>query len=154
MDFTRLGSVTTNRKNVLTGQQLAVGTDSRSVSTGPSRMFSALTEGCHMGYSRKFVGTVYYTYGQSKYDHWFHDDVINVNIFRVTGPLCGNSPVTDVCFDLCLNKQLSKRSWGWWFETPPRSLWRHYDVIVMLMSKGFSCIRLRLILYKCPHLYL
>ena len=24
-----------------------------------------------------------------------------------------------------LNKQLSKQSWGWWFETPSRSLWRH-----------------------------
>ena len=24
-----------------------------------------------------------------------------------------------------LNKRLSKQSWGWWFETPPRSLWRH-----------------------------
>ena len=28
-------------------------------------MFSVLTEGCHVGYSREFVGTVYYTYGQS-----------------------------------------------------------------------------------------
>ena len=65
MDFTRLGSVTTNRKNGLAGQQLAVGTDSRSVSTGPSRMLSVLTEGCHVGYSREFVGTVYCTDGQS-----------------------------------------------------------------------------------------
>ena len=24
-----------------------------------------------------------------------------------------------------LNKPLSKQSWGWWFETPSRSLWRH-----------------------------
>ena len=24
-----------------------------------------------------------------------------------------------------LNKLLSKHSWGWWFETPSRSLWRH-----------------------------
>ena len=24
-----------------------------------------------------------------------------------------------------LNKQLSEQSWGWWFETPLRSLWRH-----------------------------
>ena len=37
-------------------------------------------------------------------------------------------PVTrsfDVFFDLCLNKRLSKQSWGWWFETPSRPLWRH-----------------------------
>ena len=53
--------------------------------------------------------------------------------------LCaGNSPVTDefplqrtvtrsfdVFFHLCLNKRLSKQSWGWWFETPSCSLWRH-----------------------------
>ena len=30
----------------------------------------------------------------------------------------------DVFFDLRLNKRLSKQSWGWWFETLPRPLWR------------------------------
>ena len=57
----------------------------------------------------------------------------NVNIFRVTGHFCGEfpaqRPVTrrfDVFFDQRLNKRLSKQSWGWWFETPLRSLqWRH-----------------------------
>ena len=61
----------------------------------------------------------------------------NGNIFRVTGPLCGEftgpgefptqRPVTrsfDVFFDLRPNKQLSKQPRGWWFETPPWSLWR------------------------------
>ena len=28
-------------------------------------------------------------------------------------------------FDLSPNKRLSKQSWGWWFETPSRPLWRH-----------------------------
>ena len=28
-------------------------------------------------------------------------------------------------FDLCLNKRLSKQSWGWWFETPLCLLRRH-----------------------------
>ena len=50
----------------------------------------------------------------------------------------GNSPVPcefpaqrpvmqsfDVFFDLRLNKQLSKQSWGWWFEMPSHSLWHH-----------------------------
>ena len=64
-DFIRLGSVTTNRKNGLTGEQLTVGRGSRSVSIGPSRMFSVLTEWCHVGYSREFVGTVCCTYEQS-----------------------------------------------------------------------------------------
>ena len=27
-----------------------------------------------------------------------------------------------------LNKRFSKQSWGWWFETPLRSLWRHFNV--------------------------
>ena len=62
----------------------------------------------------------------------------NGNIFRVTGPLCGEftgpgefptqRPVTrsfDVLFDLRLNKRLSKQPWGWWFEPPSWSLWRH-----------------------------
>ena len=59
----------------------------------------------------------------------------NGNIFRATDPLCGEftghpsqRPVTrsfDVFFDPRLNKRLSKQSWGWWFETPWRSSWRH-----------------------------
>ena len=62
----------------------------------------------------------------------------NGNIFRVTGPLCGEftgpgefptqRPVTrsfDVFFDLRLNKRLNKESWGWWFETLSRPFWRH-----------------------------
>ena len=28
-------------------------------------------------------------------------------------------------FDLRLNERLSKQSWGWWFETLSRPLWRH-----------------------------
>ena len=46
----------------------------------------------------------------------------------VTGEFPSQRPVTrnfDVFFDLCLNKRLSKQSWGWWFDTPSRSLWRH-----------------------------
>ena len=30
-----------------------------------------------------------------------------------------------VFFDLCPNKQLSTRWWGWWCETPPSPLLRH-----------------------------
>ena len=28
-------------------------------------------------------------------------------------------------FDLRLSERLGNQSWGWWFETPSRSLWRH-----------------------------
>ena len=58
----------------------------------------------------------------------------------------GNSPVTDefpvqksvtrsfdVFFDLRLNKRLSKQSWGWWFETLSRPLWRHCNVLRICM---------------------
>ena len=68
-------------------------------------------------------------------------DVIKWKLFRVTGPLCGEftgpaefpaqRPVTrsfDAFFDLRLNKRFSKQPWGWWFETPSWSLWRHCNV--------------------------
>ena len=46
----------------------------------------------------------------------------------VPGEFPAQRPVTrsfDVFFDLRLNKRLSKHSWGWWFETLSRPLWRH-----------------------------
>ena len=63
----------------------------------------------------------------------------NGNIFRVTGPLCGEFtghrwiPLTkasgaELCFFLWFASELlwlSKQSSGWWFETPSPSLWRH-----------------------------
>ena len=69
---------------------------------------------------------------------WRHQ----METFSALLALCeGNSPVTgefpsqrpvvrsfDVFFDLCPNKRLSKQSWGWWFETPWRSLWCHCNV--------------------------
>ena len=59
----------------------------------------------------------------------------NGNIFRVTGPLCGEltgefpsqRPLTrnfDVFFDMGLNKRLSKQYIRRWFETPSLPLWR------------------------------
>ena len=45
-----------------------------------------------------------------------------------TGEFPTQRPVTrsfDIFFDMRLNNRLSKQSWGWWFETPWRSLWRH-----------------------------
>ena len=64
---------------------------------------------------------------------WRHQ----MDTFSALLAICaGNSPVTgefpaqrpatrsfDVFFDLRLNKQFSKQSWGWWFEPPSRSLW-------------------------------
>ena len=71
---------------------------------------------------------------------WRHQ----MEIFSALLALCaGNSPVTgelpsqwpvtqsfDVFFHLCLNKRLSKQSWGWSFETQSRLLWRHCNVSI------------------------
>ena len=59
----------------------------------------------------------------------------------------GNSPVPgefptqrpatrsfDVYFDLRPNKRLSKQSWGWWFETQSRPLWRHRNELASYFS--------------------
>ena len=68
---------------------------------------------------------------------WRHQ----METFSASLALCaGKSPVSGefpsqrqvtrsfgVFFDLRLIKRLSKQSWGWWFETPSRSLWRHHN---------------------------
>ena len=87
----------------------------------------------------------------------------NGNIFRVTGPLCGEftghwsqRPVTrnfDVFFDLRLNKRLSKQPRGWWFETPPWSLWRRCNVIGPLGTNlSEILIRIQTFLFRKMHL--
>ena len=51
----------------------------------------------------------------------------------VPGEFPAQRPVTrsfDVFFNLGLNKRLSKQSWGSWFETLSRPLWRHCNVDV------------------------
>ena len=72
----------------------------------------------------------------SSYQSWWRHQM---KTFSALLTLCaGNSPVTGefssqrpvtrrfgVFFDLRLSKLLSKQSWGGWFETHPRSLWRH-----------------------------
>ena len=48
----------------------------------------------------------------------------------VTGEFPAQRPVTrnfDVFFDMRLNTRLSEQSRGWWFETPSRPLWLHYN---------------------------
>ena len=51
----------------------------------------------------------------------------------VSGEFPAQRPVTrsfDVFFDLRPNKRLSKKSWGWWFETLLSPLWRHRNASV------------------------
>ena len=70
---------------------------------------------------------------------WRHQ----METFSALLALCaGNSPVTvefptqrpvtrsfAVFFDLRLNQRLRKQSWGWWFDTPSRPLWRHCNEV-------------------------
>ena len=75
-----------------------------------------------------------------------HDDVIKWKHFPrywlfVRGHrwIPAQKPVTqsDIFFDLRLNKQLSKQSWGWWFAMPSRSLWRHCNVLCVMVFGQF-----------------
>ena len=55
----------------------------------------------------------------------------------VTGEFPSQRPVLrsfDVFFHLLLNKRLSKQSWGWWFETPSHSLWRHCNSTIVCVK--------------------
>ena len=83
---------------------------------------------------------------------WRHQ----MEIFPTLLAFCaGNSPVIgdfttqrsvtrsfDVFLDLRLNKMLSKQSWGWWFETPSWSLWRHCNAIADTLRCRFEHYRL------------
>ena len=83
---------------------------------------------------------------------WIHDDVIKWKHFprywpfvrgihRVPGEFPAQRPVTrsiDAFFDLQPNKRLSKQWWGWWFETPSCTLWRHRNVILVFWL--FPCL--------------
>ena len=97
---------------------------------------------------------------------WRHQ----METFSVLLALCaGNSPVPgkfpahrpvtrsfDIFFDLRLNKRLSKQSWGWWFEMPPWSLWRHCNVTTNSDTSGTAWAPLLFFplwrsLWKRPH---
>ena len=79
---------------------------------------------------------------------WFHDDVIKWKHFLRYWPFVRGihrSPVNSSHKDqsrgalmfylfLRLNKRLSKQWWDWWFETPSRSLWRHFNGIILNLT--------------------
>ena len=60
----------------------------------------------------------------------------------VSGEFPAQRPVThsfEVFFRLRLNKRLIEQSLDWWFETPPRSLWRQCnDVLCRIIFQGFN----------------
>ena len=61
----------------------------------------------------------------------------------VTGEFSAQRPVTRsfdvVFFYLRLNKWLSKQSWGWWFETPSRPVWRQCNDVCVTKTL-IACI--------------
>ena len=87
----------------------------------------------------------------------------------------GNSPVPsefptqrpvmrsfDVFFDLRPNKRFSKQRWGWWFEMPSCSLWRHcndpcwFNTPQTILSCNITISKTMLLLverntFACPH---
>ena len=68
----------------------------------------------------------------------------------VSGEFPAQRPVTrsfDVFFDLRPNKRLNKQWWGWWFETPLCSLWRHRNEEIC--PSGFCTLR-KLEYLWCP----
>ena len=105
---------------------------------------------CHAWAIRQYPSDYWTSVGQVLISYecntswWRHQ----METFSALLALCaGNSPVIgefplqrpvtrsfDVFFDLPLNKQLSKQSWSWWFETPSCSLWCHCNDF--FFSKG------------------
>ena len=66
-------------------------------------------------------------------------------------------PVTrsfDVFFDLRLNKRLSKQPWGWWFETPAWSLWRHRNEKWIPNNRWYASCLLSFVFSNIYHLLL
>ena len=67
----------------------------------------------------------------------YHGDVIKWKHFPRYWPFGRGihrgpgTPSFDAFFDLRLSKRLSKQSWGWWFETLSRPLWRQCNDLGM-----------------------
>ena len=62
----------------------------------------------------------------------------------IPGQFSAQRPVTrsfDAFFDLHLNKQLSKQSRGWWFETPSGSLWRQCNATKLHVALTLQVLR-------------
>ena len=106
------------------------------------------------GVTNEFLVDSCHSYIQAWHSCWRHQ----METFSALLAICaGNSPVSgefpaqrpvtrsfDVFFDLRLNIWLSKQSWGWWFETPSRPLWRHCNVT----GATWDCPRAREVITK------
>ena len=99
------------------------------------------TQGVYMVFiSSSYVTCIFPPHSQEDHVSWWRHQM---ETFSASLALCaGNSPVPVnsphkgqwrgalTFFMICaLNKRLSKKSQGWWFETLTRSLWRHCNVV-------------------------
>ena len=66
--------------------------------------------------------------------------MLGIHRSPVNSPQRPMTPSFDDFFDLCLNKRLSKQSWGWWFERPLRSLWRHCNGLIWYEPKQWLLV--------------
>ena len=72
------------------------------------------------------------------------------------GEFLAQRPVTqsfDVFFDLGGNKRMSKQSWGWWFETPSCSLWRHCNVWALVSWDIWNILIAEIYVFWKFHIY-
>ena len=84
--------------------------------------------------------------GQTWWRHQMETFSALLAICAVNSPVPGEfpaqRPVTrsfDVFFNLRQNKQLSKQSWGWWFETSSCPLWRHCNDLLYISRYRKRC---------------
>ena len=115
-------------------------------SSAPSQYKDRLSRSGDFHYKDKTVVRLAFPYNGNPYtdiktslSRWRHQMetfstllVICAGISPLTCEFPAHRPVTasfDVFFDLRLYKRLSKQSWGWWFDTLSRPLWRHCNVV-------------------------
>ena len=89
----------------------------------------------------------YGNHGRDGQPWWRHQ----METFSASLAICaGNSPGEfpaqrpvmrsfDVFFDLRLNQRLSKQSWGWWFKTLSRPLWRQCNAYTCPVDTTVAC---------------
>ena len=101
-------------------------------------------------HEQQVINLIYITLTLTAYFNTNHDDVIKWKHFPRYWPFAPRgihrSPVNSphkgqwrgalmLSLIFALNKRLSKQSWGWWFETPSGSLWRHCDNFPFIFSE-------------------
>ena len=91
--------------------------------------------------NRRYNSYISWHDGAIKWKHFPHNWPFVREIHRSPVNSPHKRPMTrsfDVFFDL--NKRLSKQSWGWWFETLARPLWRHCNDVTITEPINFHIL--------------